>query len=432
MAEYILNVVEQGSKLDWAMPFQRTGAFPLDRSSVFSSYADAVKYAAGAGDDERGLGGTSYVGQTISVYNNGSVTLYIIEADRSLKEVGSAPAGDNVSIEFADGKLQVKGFGKGYYKYVPATSDEAEKYQFVADDFIAGLEPRVVTNSEGALEIAWYQPSNKEFYTKTETDTLIKTAINNADHLKRKIVAATGEIDLTAKDADQYIYMVPNDLQHDDDKYDEYIVIEGKLEKVGDWEVDLTGYYTKVQVDDKIAEAIKGATGGESAASVKAALEAYKTANDSKVKALETGVAALKAVGAEKNFINSVDTNFTVGDNRKLVLNDISVDKVAGLQDTLTGIDGKIQTIESNITTINENIQTINGSITTIQGDITTIQGDITTVQGNITDINKKITTLEGTIQTIPSNYVTIEKFNVLESDVNNLKESLTWKEMEE
>ena len=425
MAEYILNVVEQGSKLDWAMPFQRTGAFPLDRSSVFSSYADAVKYAAGAGDDERGLGGTSYVGQTISVYNNGSVTLYIIEADRSLKEVGSAPAGDNVSIEFADGKLQVKGFGKGYYKYVPATSDEAEKYQFVADDFIAGLEPRVVTNSEGALEIAWYQPSNKEFYTKTETDTLIKTAINNADHLKRKIVAATGEIDLTAKDADQYIYMVPNDLQHDDDKYDEYIVIEGKLEKVGDWEVDLTGYYTKVQVDDKIAEAIKGATGGESAASVKAALEAYKTANDSKVKALETGVAALKAVGAEKNFINSVDTNFTVGDNRKLVLNDISVDKVAGLQDTLTGIDGKIQTIESNITTINENIQTINGSITTIQGDITT-------VQGNITDINKKITTLEGTIQTIPSNYVTIEKFNVLESDVNNLKESLTWKEMEE
>ena len=425
MADYILDVVNQNAKLDWAMPFQRTGAFPLDRSSVFSSYDDAVKYAAGAGDDDRGLGGTSYVGQTISVYNDGSVTLYIIEADRSLKEVGSAPAGDNVSIEFADGKLQVKGFGKGYYKYVPATSDEAEKYQFVADDFIAGLEPRVVTNSEGALEIAWYQPSNKEFYTKTETDTLIKTAINNADHLKRKIVAATGEIDLNAKDADQYIYMVPNGLQHDDDKYDEYIVIEGKLEKVGDWEVDLTGYYTKVEVDDKIAEAIKGATGGESAASVKAALDAYKTANDAKVKALETDVAALKAVGAEKNFINSVDTNFTVGDDRKLVLNDISVDKVAGLQDTLTGIDGKIQTIESNITTINENIQTINGSITTIQGDITT-------VQGNITDINKKITTLEGTIQTIPSNYVTIEKFNVLESDVNNLKESLTWKEMEE
>lgn len=418
MAEYILNVVEQTSKLDWAMPFQRTGAFPLDRSSVFSSLQDAEKYAKGTGEDQRGLGGTSYVGQTISVYNDESVTLYIIEADRSLKEVGSAPAGDNVSIEFANGKLQVKGFGKGYYKYVPATSDEAEKYQFVADDFIAGLEPRVVTNSEGALEIAWYQPSNKEFYTKTETDTLIKTAITNADHLKRKIVTATGEIDLNVKDADQYIYMVPNGLQHDDDKYDEYIVIEGKLEKVGDWEVDLTGYYTRTEVDEKIADAIKGATGGESAASVKAALEAYKTANDIKVKALETDVAALKKIGAEKNFINSVDTDFTVGDDRKLVLNDISVNKVTGLQDTLTGINGKIQTIESNITTINESIQTINSSITTVQGDIT--------------NINKKVTALEGTIQAIPSNYVTTEKFNVLEGDVNNLKQLLTWKEMEE
>nr|DAH78818.1 MAG TPA: hypothetical protein [Bacteriophage sp.] len=32
-------------KLDWAMPFQRTDKFPLDRSAMFSSYADALKYA---------------------------------------------------------------------------------------------------------------------------------------------------------------------------------------------------------------------------------------------------------------------------------------------------------------------------------------------------------------------------------------------------
>lgn len=415
MADYILDVVNQNAKLDWAMPFQRTGAFPLDRSSVFSSYDDAVKYAAGAGDDDRGLGGTSYVGQTISVYNDGSVTLYIIEADRSLKEVGSAPAGDNVSIEFADGKLQVKGFGKGYYKYVPATSDEAEKYQFVADDFIAGLEPRVVTNSEGALEIAWYQPSNKEFYTKTETDTLIKTAINNADHLKRKIVAATGEIDLNAKDADQYIYMVPNGLQHDDDKYDEYIVIEGKLEKVGDWEVDLTGYYTKVEVDDKIAEAIKGATGGESAASVKAALDAYKTANDAKVKALETDVAALKAVGAEKNFINSVDTNFTVGDDRKLVLNDIPIAKVTNLQDTIDTINGKVESLESKKITI----------------------ADITNLQSTLDSQSDRITNLEESVAKIKTDYVTIADFNTvvgsledLKTDSINIMDILTWKEI--
>ena len=415
MAEYILNVIEQGSKLDWAMPFQRTGAFPLDRSSVFSSYADAVKYAAGAGDDERGLGGTSYVGQTISVYNDGSVTLYIIEADRSLKEVGSAPAGDNVSIEFVNGKLQVKGFGKGYYKYVPATSDEAEKYQFVADNFIAGLEPRVVTNSEGALEIAWYQPSNKEFYTKTETDTLIKTAINNADHLKRKIVTATGEIDLTAKDADQYIYMVPNGLQHDDDKYDEYIVIEGKLEKVGDWEVDLSGYYTKAEVDKQIADAVKSATGGESAASVLVELTAYKTANDARVKAVEDDVAALKEIGAEKNFIASVDDNFTVGVDRKLVLNDIPIAKITSLQDTITSINEKVSSLEDKEITI----------------------ADITNLQATLTDHSNRISSLEDEIAKVKENYVTIADFNTvvgnletLKTDSINIMDILTWKDI--
>lgn len=415
MAEYILNVVEQGSKLDWAMPFQRTGAFPLDRSSVFSSYADAAKYAAGAGDDERGLGGTSYVGQTISVYNDGSVTLYIIEADRSLKEVGSAPAGDNVSIEFANGKLQVKGFGKGYYKYVPATEDEAEKYQFVADDFIAGLEPRVVTNSDGALEIAWYQPSNKEFYTKTETDTLIKTAVANADHLKRKVVGTVGEIDLTAKDADQYIYMVASGLEHDDNKYNEYIVIEGRLEKVGDWEVDLSGYYTKAEVDKQIANAVKDATGGESAASVLAELTAYKTANDARVKAVEDDVTALKAVGAEKNFIASVDNNFTVGDDRKLVLKDIPIAKVTSLQDTLTTINEKISTLESKEVTI----------------------ADVTNLQSTLDEQSNKISNLEGEITKVKKDYVTIADFNsvvgeleTLKGDSINIMDILTWKDI--
>ena len=58
------------SKLDWAMPFQRTGKFPLDRSSIFDSYADALAYAKQDGSDKRSLGGSSYIGQIIAVYGN--------------------------------------------------------------------------------------------------------------------------------------------------------------------------------------------------------------------------------------------------------------------------------------------------------------------------------------------------------------------------
>lgn len=54
----------------------------------------------------------------------------------------------------------------------------------------------------------------------------------------------------------------------------------------------LAGYgiadaYTKTEVDTKISDAVKSATGGESAASVKASLEAYQTSNDARVKAIE-------------------------------------------------------------------------------------------------------------------------------------------------
>ena len=49
----------------------------------------------------------------------------------------------------------------------------------------------------------------------------------------------------------------------------------------------ITDAYTKTEVDQKIADAVSDATGGESAASVKSALEAYQTSNNARVKAIE-------------------------------------------------------------------------------------------------------------------------------------------------
>ena len=93
------------SKLDWAMPFQRTGKFPIDRTSIFDSYADALNYAKGDGSDERALGGTAYVGQLIVVNGKGSdnvtneVGAYVISA------VGSAPSLIKLAQTTASGDL---------------------------------------------------------------------------------------------------------------------------------------------------------------------------------------------------------------------------------------------------------------------------------------------------------------------------------------
>ena len=90
--------------------------------------------------------------------------------------------------------------------------------------------------------------NDKKYQTETEVSASINKAVAAADHLKRKIVASTGDIDLKAADAAQYIYMVPKGTAGTSDKYDEYdeyMVIDGVLEKMGDWKVDLSGYVQK-------------------------------------------------------------------------------------------------------------------------------------------------------------------------------------------
>ena len=82
-----------------------------------------------------------------------------------------------------------------------------------------------------------------DYDTSEEVDTKISAALANANHLSYKIVSSIDEINLNAADADQYIYLVKNDTV-----YDEYMVVNGALERVGDWNVALDDYATKEEV----------------------------------------------------------------------------------------------------------------------------------------------------------------------------------------
>lgn len=93
-------------------------------------------------------------------------------------------------------------------------------------------------------------------YTKSQTDSAIATAIANADHLKREIVEDLPE----AGSADEHtIYMVAKDSGSGDQNYDEYMLINGAFEKVGDSAVNLTNYATKAEVSTAKSEAISTA-----------------------------------------------------------------------------------------------------------------------------------------------------------------------------
>ena len=563
----IYNDFQSANLMSFAKSFARLNGQPLDKSEIWYSLAEAQDYAATD---------AAYVGQILAVIDsdNNIVVFYgIQDVAGTLKEVGSAPIGDNLSIEIVDGAVQLKNFGKGYHKYVPAVKDEISgeittpsTYEYVEDDFIAGLEPRVVLNKDGKLEIAWYEPSEEtidgvnakvesvtntvetleeivnaegglvdqvsdlqeqvgqaaddtgnaatglfaeieridgeldkkanaeDVYTKTETDTAIATAIANVDHLKREIVAVLPSVE----DADENtIYMIPNGLQEDDNKYYEWILIDGVFEQVGSWEVDLKNYatkddvsavdtkvntltqtvtdnknaldedisdlqqqitdeiaraqeaeeanateiakkanaadvYTKSETDSAIADAVKSATGGESASDVLIALKNYKkavntevwgsevadeslTSTPSRIDILEEAVSELQN---EEPYISSVTTDFQVIDGQ-LVLNELPASKIAGLTDMSNNVSilqTKVQSLEDilNGYTDEETAEEVPGLITELEA----IKANYLT----IVDFNNTV----GNLETLLAENTTIVE------RIEEIEDALKWQDMPE
>lgn len=123
----------------------------------------------------------------------------------------------------------------------------------VDDIATVGGEPNVITEVKvnGASQLIVSKAVDITVPTKTselnndakyQTEEEVAAAVAAADHLKRKIVTGTDDIDPAADDADQFIYMVPKADSDEDDLYDEYMVLNGKVEHVGNTKVDLTGY----------------------------------------------------------------------------------------------------------------------------------------------------------------------------------------------
>ncbi len=140
--------------------------------------------------------------------------------------------------------------------------------QRIEDLEAVGGEPNVITEVKvnGTAQVIDGKAVNIAMPTKVselsndskfQTDTDVAATVAAANHLKRKPVASVDDIDLEAADADQYIYMVPKTDGKNGDKYDEYMVIDGHLEPVGDWAVDLTDYMKTGDVETITSDEVK-------------------------------------------------------------------------------------------------------------------------------------------------------------------------------
>ena len=202
-----------------------------------------------------------------------------------------------------------------------------------------------------------------DVYAKGEVDTLVANAVANAEHLKRIIVDELPAVESADIHA---IYMVPKN--DESGEYNEYMVVNKAWEKIGDSAVNLDGYAT----EDYVVEAIKNKAeigASYTKAEANALLEGKANVGDAYTKAeadnlfnakanivdveealnkkvdkvdgyrlmAETEGTKLAGIaeGAEVNVINAVSEDFTIGENRTLILNNIAISKVTDLADAL-------------------------------------------------------------------------------------------------
>ena len=96
--------------LDFAVAFNRQTAFPLDAKSYFENL-EAAQAAAASAQEAGSSETTYYYGQTIAVVADSKATLYVIQPDKTLKEVGGNIAiNENVFVKGSDGTLDLLGF----------------------------------------------------------------------------------------------------------------------------------------------------------------------------------------------------------------------------------------------------------------------------------------------------------------------------------
>ena len=174
-------------KLNFAVAFNPQTAFPLDARYLFTSLAEAQEAAKGAVEVGSSTG-TYFFGQNIVVVENKEATLYVIQPDKSLKPVGSAPVGDDKSIEInQDHQIAIKGFAKAATNMQPRKNANGEIEWFAPDtSTVEGLSATVGQHTQqiGQLETDVTSLKNDKAdkattYTKQETDNKISAAISS-------------------------------------------------------------------------------------------------------------------------------------------------------------------------------------------------------------------------------------------------------------
>ena len=438
-------------KLNFAVAFAPQTAFPLDARYYFDSL-EAAEAAATSAVEVGSTTGTYFYGENVVVVTGGSATLYLIQPNNTLKEVGAVPVGDGKSIEVVDGKIAIKGFGTAEVGAQLTIGNNGEVTWVKPDtSTVSGLQAAVATNTQNitnltnvkadkATTLAGYGITDA--FTKEETQREIAAA----GHAKFKKVdtvpdAATAESNV--------LYLVWNTETR---YYDIYAKIDNAVVRLDDVSVNLDAYSTTKQMNAAIADAIKN--------------KVDKVEGSRLINADEISKLATVQQGAEPNVVKSVDAgNFAVDATGKLTLTAVTEAQVTGLTEALskkatveglTAVAGRVTTVENELTTAKARIETQGTAITGLQATVGTLGTDVETAKTDISDLKTRveaneaaITELEGVTGTLDTTYLKVERYttevgafsglvhhandnSTIIDEINDLNTRLTWTELSE
>ena len=168
-------------KLDFAVSFSPLTAFPLDARYYFESLASA-NLAAQSAVEVGSSDGRYFFGENIVVVENGEAKMYIIQPDKSLKEVGgNILINEKVFLKDANGKLDLVGFADAVAG-AQLTKGEDGNLKWVKPDTttVEGLSTAVesLKTTVGDVDSGLVKDVND-----------LKTAVGNADSGLTKEVA---------------------------------------------------------------------------------------------------------------------------------------------------------------------------------------------------------------------------------------------------
>lgn len=251
------------------------------------------------------------------------------DIDKVEAAIGNAEAG--LVKDIADNKAAIEAEA--------TTARAAEKANA---DAIDALDTRVGT---AETKIGTLETAVADRYTKSETDTKIAEEIGKQAHFSAKVVTSTDEMtDATT------LYLIRK-AGDEADIYEEYMVIDGTPTMIGDTTTDLTNYSTTEEMNTAIANAIS-----DFKLTTDAAHNELKGRVDTLEGEFDTHVATAEATYATKTAVEAVAGDVTTLDGRMDIAEgeidtlqgDVSTAQtdIQGLKDADTAMAGRVKTLE--------------------------------------------------------------------------------------